>query len=154
MQRFGVLLTVFTLVCTAFAEDYPLTEDSLPQAGVPKGTVTKHVWDQSEVFKGTTREYWVYVPAQYDASKPACVMVFQDGGNYVSLEKSFRVPTVFDNLIHKGEMPVTIGIFIDPGVFPVEGGDPKRNRSVEYDTLSDDYARFLLDEILPEVGKK
>lgn len=147
------LLVVFTIMLPVFAEDYPLTADSLPQDGVPKGTVTKHTWDTSTVFAGTTREYWVYVPAQYDESKPACVMVFQDGGNYVALDKSFRIPMVFDNLIHKGEMPVTIGIFINPGVFPVEGDKPKRNRSVEYDTLSDDYARFLLEEIIPEVGK-
>ncbi|MFP6584649.1 MAG: alpha/beta hydrolase-fold protein [Candidatus Hydrogenedentota bacterium] len=147
------ILVVLALMIPVFAEDYPLTVDSLPQDGVPKGSVTQHRWDTSEVFAGTTRDYWVYVPAQYDGSKPACVMVFQDGGNYVALDKSFRIPTVFDNLIHKGEMPVTIGIFIDPGVFPVEGDKPKRNRSVEYDTLSDDYARFLLEEIIPEVGK-
>jgi enterochelin esterase family protein len=71
-------------------------------------------------------------------------MVFQDGQsarNYV--------PVVFDNLIAKGEMPVTVGVFLAPGV----RADGKPNRSFEYDTLSDQYARFLLEEILPEVGK-
>ena len=82
---------------------------------MPEGTVTKHHWT-SKVFPGTERDYWVYVPKQYDGPKPACVMVFQDGGNYVDTKKDFRVPIVFDNLIHKGEMPVTIGIFINPGV--------------------------------------
>ena len=82
--------------------------------GVPKGTVTKSEW-HSKVFPGTVRDYWVYVPAQYDGKKPACVMVFQDGHAYVSETGEFRVPVVFDNLIHKGEMPVTIGIFINPG---------------------------------------
>lgn len=143
------------VVAFPYAEEYVLTGDSLVQAGVPQGTVTQHVWDTSVVYPGTTRDYWVYVPAQYDGSEPACVMVFQDGQWYVDREKDFRVPTVFDNLIHKGAMPVTIGIFIKPGVFPAEqeGEKPKSNRSVEYDTMSDDYARFLVNEILPEVGK-
>lgn len=84
-------------------------------------------------------------------------MVFQDGGSYVNEKGPFRVPIVFDNLIHKKEMPVTIGIFINPGVFPDEkgkNGRPRSNRSFEYDTLSDAYAKFLETEILPEVSKK
>jgi enterochelin esterase family protein len=126
--------------------------DSKPQAGVPKGTVSKHVWDKSKVFPGTTRDYWVYVPAQYKKGKAAAVFVCQDGILY-------EAPTVFDNLIHKKEMPVTIGIFVQPGSLvekPRRGepeGKPRSNRSVEYDTLSDDYAKFLLKEILPEVAK-
>jgi enterochelin esterase family protein len=95
------------------------------------------------------------VPPQYDEKKPACVMVFQDGDGYRDPKRDFRAPTVFDNLIHKKEMPVTIGIFINPGNFPGEAGKKgKSNRSFEYDTLSDQYARFLEKEILPEVGKK
>jgi enterochelin esterase-like enzyme len=144
-------LSIFANLCVA--EEYTHTEDSLEQEGVPKGIVTKHQWNSSKVYPGTERDYWIYVPAQYDKSKPACIMVFQDGKRYQSLESDFRVPTVFDNLIHKGEMPITIGIFIEPGLIPVEGQEkPTKNRSVEYDTLSDAYARFLLDEILPEVG--
>jgi enterochelin esterase-like enzyme len=84
------------------------------------------------------------------------VMVFQDGGAYVDATKSFRVPVVFDNLIHKHEMPVTIGIFINPGVVPASGAEdqkPRQNRSFEYDSLGPQYADFLLKEILPEVGK-
>lgn len=84
------------------------------------------------------------VPAQHRPDEPACVMVFQDGAG----PKDY-VPTVFDNLIAKGHMPVTAGVFIDPGVF-AHGG---RNRSFEYDTLSDQHARLLLEEILPEVEK-
>ncbi len=150
---------VFSLVCITTpvsAEEYKLGPDSIEQPGVPQGKVTKHSWKSDNVFPGTVRDYWVYVPAQYDGSKPACVMVFQDGGAYVDKKRQFRVPTVFDNLIHKGEMPVTIGIFINPGVFPAEkeGEKPRRNRSFEYDTLSDAYARFLLEEILPAVGKE
>lgn len=135
-------------------EVYVLGADSQRQEGVPQGTVTQHQWT-SQIFAGTVRDYWVYVPAQYDPSQPACVMVFQDGQWYQDVERDFRVPVVFDNLIHRGEMPVTIGIFINPGVIPPsqEGEAPRNNRSYEYDSLSDQYARFLLEEILPEVGQ-
>lgn len=135
-------------------EDYKPGPDAMPKEGVPKGTVTQHHWT-SEIFPGTVRDYWVYVPAQYDGSKPACVLICQDGGGFVRENGAFRAPTVLDNLIHAGEIPVTIGIFINPGVVPPakEGGEPRKNRSFEYDTLSDRYARFLLEEILPAVGK-
>jgi enterochelin esterase family protein len=135
------------------ADNYTLGPDSLEQPGVPKGKVTKHSWT-SKLFPGTVRDYWVYVPSQYH-EEPACVMVFQDGGAYVKENGDFRVPTVFDNLIHKKQMPVTIGIFINPGVIPNKEKDKpgQSNRSFEYDTLSDQYARFLDQEILPEVGK-
>jgi enterochelin esterase-like enzyme len=96
------------------------------------------------------------VPAQYDGKTPACVMAFQDGGNYVNEKGQFRTTVVFDNLIHKKEMPVTIGIFLNPGSVPAADPSqkPRSNRSFEYDTLSDQYARFLEKEILPEVGQK
>jgi enterochelin esterase-like enzyme len=138
------------------ADEYKLGPDSMEQAGVPKGTVTKGRWESKQVYPGTARDYWIYVPAQYDGKAPACVMVFQDGGSYVDKHGQFRVPIVFDSLIHKGEMPVTIGIFINPGAFPStkEREMARSNRSFEYDTVSDQYARFLLEEILPEVGKK
>lgn len=140
-----VAATFVISVARAGDEDYKLGPDSMRHEGVPRGTVTKAAW-RSKVFPDTVRDYWVYVPAQYDGSKPACAMVFQDGQGYVSETGEFRVPIVFDNLIHKREMPVTVGIFINPG--------QPNNRSIEYDTLSDQYARFLLEEILPEVGKK
>ncbi len=125
-------------------EAYQVHPDSREHAGVPKGTVRQLPAWSSQIFEGTTRDWWVYVPAQYKAESPAAVMVFQDGAGY----KDF-VPTVFDNLIAKGDMPVTVGIFIQPGVFK----DGRPNRSFEYDTLSDQYARFLLEEMLPEVEK-
>jgi predicted alpha/beta superfamily hydrolase len=128
--------------------------DSFKQSGVPEGEVTRHVW-RSDIFEGTIREYWVYTPAQYDGSEPACVMVFQDGGGCVTENGHFRVPVVFDNLIYRGEMPVTVAIMINPGHMgddlPESG--QKNNRSFEYDTLSDHYSRFLLEEILPEMSK-
>src|SRR5262249_49144066 len=136
------------------ADDYKLGPDSQVQDGVPKGKITEHTWT-SKIFPGTERKYWIYVPTQYDAKSPANVMVFQDGGSYVSDKGQFRVPIVFDNLIHKKEMPVTIGILINPGVVPAAeaGQKPRQNRSFEYDTLSDQYVRFLEKEIPPEVGK-
>ena len=151
-----ILISLLTAPVLAGDEDYELGPDSIRQEGVPQGTVTKGVW-HSKIFPETVRDYWVYVPKQYDGTKPACVMVFQDGIVYVSETGDFRVPVVFDNLIHKQEMPVTIGIFISPGH---KGGPPPQrpfagsNRSVEYNTLSDQYARFLLEEILPEIGKR
>jgi enterochelin esterase family protein len=160
------VLGAFALRCFS-ADDYTLGADSQRKEGVPQGKVTQHQWKQSKLFPGTERDYWVYVPAQYDGNTPACVMVFQDGGGYVNEKGQSRVPIVFDNLIHAKEMPVTIGIFINPGNDPVKNPPPKpgeqrpagsrprgpSNRSFEYDTLSDAYARFLLEEILPEVAK-
>ena len=125
-------------------EVYATHPDSVEKPGVPKGTLTQQPRRKSAIFPGTERDWWVYVPSQYRAGTPACVMVFQDGGRM----REF-VPTVFDNLIAEGDMPVTVGIFIDPGV-TAQG---RSNRSFEYDTLSDQYARFLLEEVLPEVEK-
>ncbi|MBI2804867.1 MAG: esterase family protein [Planctomycetes bacterium] len=152
-----ILVCLFGWVASTAAQDnYQLGPDSMRQPGVPEGAVTKLPAWKSKVFPGTVRDWWTYVPAQYDGSTPACVMVFQDGGSYVSEKASFRVPIVFDNLIHKKKMPVTIGIFIQPGNVPGSGpGKRSRsNRSFEYDRLSDQYATFLEKEILPEVGKK
>lgn len=149
-----VVLLVLPFSFVSAQEKYQLGPDSMEQEGVPKGKVTKHTW-KSKVFPGTEREYYVYVPAQYDPKTPACVMVFQDGKWYQDRKGQYRVPTVFDNLIHKKEMPVTIGIFINPGeIKNADGKVVHKNRSFEYDTLSDQYARFLEEEILPEVGKK
>jgi enterochelin esterase-like enzyme len=125
-------------------EVYETRRDSKEQPGVPKGTVKQMPPWESKIFAGTKRDWWVYVPAQYRPDSPAAVMVFQDGAG----PKDY-VPTVFDNLIAKKDMPVSVGIFIQPGTH-ADGGS---NRSFEYDTLSDQYARFLLEEILPEVEK-
>ncbi len=125
-------------------EVYETHPDSKEQPGVPKGTVKQMPPWESKIFAGTKRDWWVYVPAQYRPESPAAVMVFQDGAG----PKDY-VPTVFDNLVAKKDMPVSVGIFIQPGT-RADGGS---NRSFEYDTLSDQYARFLLEEILPEVEK-
>ncbi len=150
----SLLITMIFALAALAADDYKPGPDSQEQPGVPQGKITKHMCT-SKVFDGTVRDYWVYVPAEYDPQKPACLMVFQDGQAYVNKKGDFRVPIVFDNLIHKKEMPVTIGIFINPGNFPSSGSEkPRSNRSFEYDTLSDQYVNFLEKEILPEVGKE
>lgn len=148
---FSALLPAASLM----AEDYVLGPDSQRQANVPKGALSRHVW-KSKILPGTIRDYWIYVPAQYKKDKPACVMIVQDGGGFVTEEGRWRAHIVFDNLIHKGEMPVTIGIFINPGVLPALSPDQQArfNRSFEYDALGDRYARFLLEEILPEVSRE
>ncbi len=142
-------------VPTFAADDYTLGPDSQPKDGVPKGEVKGPFKWESQIFPGTVRDYWIYVPAQYNSNKPAALMVFQDGGGFVSTNSSYRAQVVFDNLIHAKEMPVTIGLFINPGNVPPaeEGRRPRSNRSFEYDSLGDQYTRFLLEEIIPAVRK-
>jgi len=138
------------------ADDYVLGPDSQRQAGVPEGTVTKKRWVSEKIFPGTERDFWVYVPQQYTGNEPAALLVLQDGGAYVDPQGQFRTTIVLDNLIHQGALPVTVAVFISPGqIAPaVAGQKPRQNRSFEYDTLSDQYVRFLLDELLPEVGRE
>src|SRR4051812_41009129 len=129
-------LTILCAGVTARADqDYPLGPDSQIHADVPHGKVTQYKWDTSKVFPGTERDYWVYIPAQYDPKTAAAVMIFQDGGGMVSEKGQFRATVVMDNLIAKKEMPVTVGIFINPGVIPTrDKAYPRFNRSFEYDT--------------------
>jgi enterochelin esterase family protein len=165
LQLYIAAFVIHSLAVVTIAQNPPVERkyeygpDSARHDDVPRGDVTTHVWNDSQVFPGTIRRYYLYVPNQYDASRPAALMVFQDGHTYIKEDGDFRVPVVFDNLIHKGEMPVTIGVFVDPGhtkkeLPPEPGWDPRpENRSFEYDSLSGDYATFLLTEILPEVAK-
>ncbi len=137
---------------------YTLGADSLPQPGVPKGRLEGPHLFKSRVLTGTTRRYWVYVPAQYSPERPANVLVFQDGQRATNPAGSLRVPQVLDNLIHSKDIPVTIGIFITPGhrgdTYPDDlGTGNPNNRAAEYDALDDAYARFVVEEMLPEVGK-
>lgn len=152
----GLALTFCFVSTLQAADDYELGPDSLKQEGVPTGTVEQGKFISKGVYPGTERDYWIYVPKQYDPAKPACLMVFNDGGGYVNEKGHSRVPIVFDNLIHKGEMPVTIGVFLNPGVIPSSkpNGEPRKNRSFEYDTVSDQYARFLIEEIMPMVKEQ
>jgi gluconolactonase len=143
------LFAFFAAALTASAvDDYKPGQDSFPQAGVPVGEVKKYSFENSKIFPGTVRNYWIYVPRQYDPARPACLYVNQDG-------VQFKAPAVFDNLIAHHEMPVTIGVFVMPGRVKANSPDAldRFNRSYEYDGLGDNYARFLLDELLPEVER-
>jgi len=156
MVPLATLALLLAPATTRAADDYKHGPDSLPQPGVPAGTTEKFTFKTSKIYPGTERDYWVYVPKQYHPAQPAALMVFQDGGGYQGTNGAFRSTVVMDNLIHKKEIPVTIGVFINPGsVPPAEPGQKSRsNRSFEYDSLGDAYARFLLEELLPEVEKK
>lgn len=147
---------MFTASAAWAVDDYKLGPDSQRQEGVPQGKVVTGKWVSEKIYPGTERDYWIYTPAQYDGSKPACLMVFQDGGGYASADGQFRIPVVFDNLIHRKEMPVTIGIFLNPGTIPASqpGQKARSNRSFEYDSLGDQYSHFLIDEVLPGLTAK
>lgn len=138
----------------AAPNSYPLGLDSTRQTGVPQGSISHFQWRSEKIYPGTERDCWIYVPQQVDGATPACLMVFQDGALYLSQET--KITTVFDNLIHRGEMPPTIGLFVNSGKpgpgMPVWGGND--NRSFEYDSLSDLYARFLIEELILEVEKQ
>ena len=156
MKRiFATLLCGALVLGAAFAkDDYKLGPDSMQQEGVPNGEDFPFKWE-SKVFPGTIRDCAIHVPKQYDGKEPACVMVFQDGMGYLNPKGQYRAGIVMDNLIHKKEIPLMIGIFINPGNFPDK--DKKKggsNRSYEYDSLTPQYVEFLEKEILPEVGKK
>lgn len=132
---------------------YTLGPDSMAQDGVPRGQIIQHHWESTQVYPGTERDYWLYVPQQYDGEQPTCLMVFQDGELY--LGPDINVPVVFDNLIHQRVMPVTVGLSVNPGrcASSEPGSARDSNRSCEYDSLGDQYARFLLDELPPEIEK-
>ena len=114
-----------------------------------KGDLKEYSFHNSRIFPGTEREYWIYVPRQYDASRPACLYVSQDGIQY-------NAPLVFDKLIESHEMPVVIGVFVKPGRVKALSDKvlDRFNRSYEYDGLGPNYVRFLEDELLPVVEKK
>ena len=141
------------------------------QPGVPTGKLSETILHTSKIYDGMKSEYWIYVPAQYDAKTPAAVMVFQDGGGYKDREGHIPVLSAIDNLIAQKKIPVMICIFINPGDISESPGTPTYNfvkaysdkwkrtlkdsmRSTLYDTVSDRYPRFLRDEILAEVGAK
>ncbi|MDB6038141.1 MAG: hypothetical protein JWM99_1982 [Verrucomicrobiales bacterium] len=142
-------------------EVYHLGPDSEQHEGAPHGKVIGPETLASQVFTNTTRHYWIYVPAQYDPSKPARLMIFQDGHAFVNLTGEYRIPNVFDNLIYRREMPITIGVFINPGHTPEQQessskdwGDRINNRGTEYNELNDKYTRMIVDELLPVLNAK
>jgi enterochelin esterase family protein len=123
--------------------------DSFVQPAVPTGQLVEFDWNTSTVYPGTTRKFWVYVPAQYDPPEPASLLVVQDAIWHMDPGGRVRGPVVLDNLIHRGDIPITIAVFVEPGIF--EGAEEPKNRNEEYDAFDDRYVSFLLDEILPQV---
>ncbi|WP_203704648.1 alpha/beta hydrolase [Asanoa iriomotensis] len=126
--------------------------DSRRRVGVPVGETVEFGWDDSWVYPGTSRKFWVHVPAQYDRAQPAALVVFLDGQWYLDPDGEVRGAIVLDNLIHSGDIPVTIGLFVDPGVL-ADAQNPK-NRNVEYDAFDDRLVTFLLTEIIPQVAQR
>jgi enterochelin esterase family protein len=149
LKFFAMITLVLAASAVQAADDYKLGPDSQFKADVPHGRVERFQFTNSTVFPGTIRDGGVYVPTQYDPSKPAALMVFQDGMGYLSTNGAWRVPLVFDNLIAAGQMPVTIAIFLNPG-----SREGQSNRSFEYDSLGDAYAKFLINEVIPFVTNK
>ena len=115
----------------------------------PKGEIKDFTFNDSKIFPGTKRVGSVFIPAQYDPKKPACVYVRHDG--YNKGEKKF-----LESLIATGDMPVTVGVFVRPGEVPapMKGTQGRRNRCFEYDAVNDNYARFLVEELLPFIAKE
>jgi sugar lactone lactonase YvrE len=153
MKPILLSLLLLSLGMALRAEDYTLGPDSQPQDGVPKGTVTKFVLPPGKTYPGTPHNCAVYVPAQYDASKPTAFMIFLDGSQ--AMGNGMRVPVVFDNLIAKHDLPPMIAIFVDPGILPVvsDADQNRYNRIYEYDSLTPRFAEFLLNELIPAVEK-
>ena len=139
---------------------YQLGPDSLPREGVPKGEVKGPFTLPSEAYPGTQHTYWVYVPAQYDSGAAVSLMIFNDGQAFKNMQGDLRVPNVLDNLIYRREIPVMIGVFINPGrradqpePTPQNWGDRTTNRPTEYNSLDDRYARVIVDELMPVLYK-
>jgi len=152
---------IFSTSAAATDDVYLLGPDSQMHEGTPHGKVIGPLTLASQVFTNTTRHYWIYVPAQYDPKTPTALMIFQDGQAFVSRTNGdYRIPNVFDNLIFRREMPVTIAVFVNPGHTPEQQessstnwGDSINNRGSEYNELNDKYARLVTDELMPAVEK-
>jgi len=154
MKRlFSLLFSVFLLFSLVNAQDipgmtYPVDPAQQPHLDVPKGEVFQFEFNNSKIYPDTKRTIWVYVPAEYDPAKPACLYVDMDG-------IQFGAPTVFDYLIAKHEMPVTIGVFISSGALMKDDKEALRyDRSHEFDSMNNSFVDFLLTELLPEVETK
>jgi enterochelin esterase-like enzyme len=150
-------MTAKTVSMDAF---YHLGPDSLPMDGVPKGSFSGPHYLPSSVFPGTQHTYYVYVPAQYDPEKPTALMIFNDGQAMMAEQGDVRAQNVLDNLIYRREIPVMLGVFINPGrrpdqpePVPSNWGDQTTNRRDEYNPPTDKYSHVIVDELLPELEK-
>ncbi|HJT35358.1 MAG TPA: alpha/beta hydrolase-fold protein [Pirellulales bacterium] len=156
-----LLLAATSALGQGLDDFYKLGPDSLEQEGVPHGKMVGPRTLPCNVYPGTAHTYWVYVPAQYDASQPASLMVFNDGQAFKNEQGDVRAQNVIDNLIHRREIPVMIAVFINPGRTPEQPepsprdwGDRSTNRPTEYNTPDDKYARIICDELLPVLSKE
>ena len=123
--------------------------DSYPKPGVPHGKLSEKHTLTSKIYDGMKYDYWTYASAGVDPNVPAVLMVWQDGQNLESEFGGIRLTTVTDNLVQQGLLPPIVHVMIAPGT----SADGKAMRSIEYDTVSDHYARFLMEEVLPDVEK-
>jgi enterochelin esterase family protein len=164
-REIGLVCAILLLASNVYAQGtdafYKLGPDSIEQEGVPHGKIVGPMTLPCKVYPGTAHTYWVYVPAQYDKSKPASLMIFNDGQAFKNEKGDIRAQNVLDNLIHRRELPVMIGVFINPGKTPEqpepnpkEWGDRTTNRPTEYNTPDDKYARIICDELLPALNKE
>ncbi len=163
-RRISAIAITVLLALHAFAaptdDVYWLGPDSQAHTNVPHGKIIGPLTLASEVFTNTTRHYWIYIPAQYQPSNAACLMIFQDGHAFLNPNGDYRVPNVFDNLIYRREMPVTLAVFINPGHTPTQPessstnwGDGINGRATEYNELNDNYAKLIVNELLPALEK-
>jgi enterochelin esterase-like enzyme len=161
----GMTLAILFMGTSVFAQGldsfYKLGPDSLEQEGVPHGKMVGPLTLPCKVYPGTAHTYWAYVPAQYDSSRPASLMIFNDGQAFKNEKGDARAQNVIDNLIHRREIPVMIAVFINPGKTPEQPeptprdwGDRSTNRPTEYNTPDDKYARVICDELLPVLYKE
>jgi len=153
-QQLLIILGLFTIVFNVIIGQvetntaYPYDPASEKHKDIPTGEILEFNFSKSKIYPGTERTYWVYVPAEYKPESPACLYICMDGIQH-------NAPTVFDNLIATGEMPITIGVFVAPGYVADNRKNILRyNRSNEFDKMDDTFVRFLLKELLPEVEKQ
>jgi iron(III)-enterobactin esterase len=139
--------------------DYPV-DPALTDRGNPQGRRFEFSMPlaESAIFPGTDatldprkpvrteRKIFVYVPAAYVDGTKAPVLLTLDGPSRLDL-----VCRALDNLTISEDPARQLPAFI---VVSVEnGGDDSKGsqRGLEYDTMSDRFARFLSDEVLPAV---
>lgn len=123
-------------------EVYTMPPESKPDPSIPAGKLEALPKIESKILGGTRHDGWVYTTPGLDPSKESNLIVFQDGQWY----KNY-VPTYLDHLTAQRQIGQTVAVFVSPGTFP----DGKSDRSREYDTLSDLFSRFILEEVLPQV---
>ena len=123
--------------------------DSYEKPGVARGKVSEKHTITSRIYDGMKSDYWVYASPGVDPNVPAALMVWQDGQGLVGEYSRMRLFTVTENLVHQKLIPPMVHVMIAPG----QSAEGKAMRSIEYDTMSDRYAKFLMEEVLPEVEK-